>query len=97
MANTSNTDRALRVLGNLSREFSDDKYGGVVKSEHNSQSLLTELIVGIELMNEPRINEVFTMTQLKAFYTASIKTVRDSSGGKLSATIHGMSPPTQAN
>jgi glucan 1,3-beta-glucosidase len=32
MANTTNTDRALRVLGNLSREFSDDKYGGVVKS-----------------------------------------------------------------
>lgn len=29
------------------------------------------------------------MDQLKAFYTAGIKTVRDSSGGKLSATIHG--------
>ncbi|KAI9635807.1 glycoside hydrolase superfamily [Dioszegia hungarica] len=75
-ANSSNTDRGLQVLGNLSREFSGDQYGGVVKS--------------IELMNEPRIggSSSFSMDQLKAFYTAGIKTVRDSSGGKLSATIH---------
>lgn len=33
-ANSSNTDRALRVLANLSSEFSNDRYGGVVKSEY---------------------------------------------------------------
>lgn len=33
-ANSSNTDRGLQVLGNLSREFSGDQYGGVVKSAY---------------------------------------------------------------
>lgn len=33
-ANSSNTDRAVNVLRNLSSEFSRDVYGGVVKSEY---------------------------------------------------------------
>lgn len=32
-ANTSNTDRSLNVLRNLTKEFSQDQYGGVVTSE----------------------------------------------------------------
>jgi len=39
LANTSNTDRSLKVLQNLTTEFSQDVYGGVVTN--------------IELLNEP--------------------------------------------
>lgn len=31
--NSSNSDRGLRVLGNLTKEFGGGRYGGVVKSQ----------------------------------------------------------------
>ncbi|GAB7328834.1 hypothetical protein MBLNU13_g00718t1 [Cladosporium sp. NU13] len=54
-SNTSNSDRSLDVLRNLTKEFSQSIYGGAVTS--------------IELLNEPRLdNEDFTMSRLKEFY-----------------------------
>lgn len=40
-------------------------------------------------MNEPRLVDDFDMNKLKAFYAAGIRAVRESSGGKMTAMIHG--------
>lgn len=54
--NTSNIDRTLNVLKNLTTEFSRDVYGGTV--------------VSIELLNEPGLfTNDFIMAQLQQFYT----------------------------
>jgi glucan 1,3-beta-glucosidase len=43
----------------------------------------------IELMNEPRISDAnFTMSELKAYYSAASQIVRESSGGSLRVLIH---------
>lgn len=52
-------------------------------------SLTTECCSAIELMNEPRIsNANFTMSELKAYYSAASQIVRESSTGSLRVLIH---------
>lgn len=73
-SNSSNEDRSMRVLQNLTIEFSNAIYGGVV--------------VGVELLNEPRISSsVFTMSYLKSFYTRGFATVRVASP-VMNVTMH---------
>jgi glucan 1,3-beta-glucosidase len=61
-SNSSNGDRSLNVLKNLTEEFSQDAYGDTVTS--------------IELLNEPGLfTGLFTMSQLQDFYTQGISTV----------------------
>ncbi|KAK8853029.1 hypothetical protein IAR55_003730 [Kwoniella newhampshirensis] len=72
--NTSNGDRSLNVLRNLTEEFSRDIYGGVV--------------TGIELLNEPRLSSMgFTMGQLTSFYTAGSSVIRAASN-TVNVTFH---------
>lgn len=74
-ANSSNADRSLNVLQNLTEEFSRDVYGGVV--------------TGIELLNEPRLSDSnFPMSQLKNFYTDGHDTVRSANDNGINTTIH---------
>jgi len=78
-SNTSNVDRSLYVLRNLTKEFSTDAYGGAV--------------TGIELLNEPRLGtnatNDFSMTQLKSFYSDGAQAVRRAdSGNGINVTIH---------
>ncbi|WWD19440.1 hypothetical protein CI109_103900 [Kwoniella shandongensis] len=73
--NTSNSDRSINVLKNLTEEFSKDIYGGVVR--------------GIELLNEPRLSSGgFTMDQLKSFYSAGSSVIRAASN-TINVTFHG--------
>ncbi|WVQ97868.1 hypothetical protein IAU59_004984 [Kwoniella sp. CBS 9459] len=72
-SNTSNADRALNVLKNLTEEFTKSEYGGVV--------------TGIELLNEPRLSDTFTMAELKQFYTAGAETIWNVSS-TMNVTIH---------
>lgn len=75
-SNSSNADRSLRVLRNLTEEFSQDIYGGTVTS--------------IELLNEPRLeDDDFPMSQLKDFYTDGSDVVSRVSSGVIGVTIHG--------
>lgn len=62
-SNSSNIDRSLNVLKNLTEEFSQqDVYGNTVTS--------------IELLNEPDVfTSAFTMNELQTFYTEGISTV----------------------
>ncbi|KAM0698195.1 hypothetical protein Q7P36_001660 [Cladosporium allicinum] len=61
-SNSSNSDRSLDILRNLTEEFSQDIYGGAVKA--------------IELLNEPRLDDdSFPMSQLKDFYSDGVKVV----------------------
>ncbi|WWC87111.1 uncharacterized protein L201_001997 [Kwoniella dendrophila CBS 6074] len=61
--NTSNLDRTINVLKNLTSEFSQtDIYGD-------------QTVIGIELLNEPRLSNTFTMTQLKDFYTQASEAI----------------------
>ena len=72
--NGTNADRSLRVLRNLTEEFSRDEYGGVV--------------TGIELMNEPRLSDGnFPMSQLKNFYADGYEAVREVDDS-MNVTIH---------
>ncbi|KAJ9109942.1 hypothetical protein QFC20_003142 [Naganishia adeliensis] len=74
-ANQTNFDRAVAAIRNLTEEFSKDIYNGTVTT--------------IELMNEPRISDAnFTMSELKAFYSAASRTVRQYSEGSLRVLIH---------
>ncbi|GHJ89429.1 hypothetical protein NliqN6_5831 [Naganishia liquefaciens] len=74
-ANQTNFDRTLSAIRNLTEEFSRDIYNGTVTT--------------IELMNEPRISDAnFTMSELKAYYSAASRVVRDSSQGALRVLIH---------
>ncbi|WRT64964.1 uncharacterized protein IL334_001905 [Kwoniella shivajii] len=71
--NTSNVDRTLNVLKNLTQEFSQDIYGGTV--------------IGIELLNEPRLSSTFTMSGLKDFYTSASEIIRGVSD-TINITMH---------
>ncbi|KAK4684779.1 glucan 1,3-beta-glucosidase, partial [Tremellales sp. Uapishka_1] len=73
-ANSTNWDRTLNVVKNLTEEFSNEIYGGVVK--------------GIELLNEPRVaSGDFNMTYLKSFYTAGTSTLQSASTA-INVTVH---------
>lgn len=78
-SNSSNADRSLQVLRNLTEEFSQDIYGRAVTS--------------IELLNEPRLDDDdFPMSQLKDFYADGADVVNRASSGGIGVTIHGRSP-----
>ncbi|KAK6903939.1 hypothetical protein I203_107450 [Kwoniella mangroviensis CBS 8507] len=59
--NTSNTERSISVLKNLTEEFAKDIYGSTV--------------IGIELLNEPRLSNNFSMSQLKEFYSDAAEVI----------------------
>lgn len=76
--NTSNTDRSLDVLRNLTEEFSQSIYGGAVTS--------------IELLNEPRLDdEDFSMATLKDFYADGAEVVSGAQPDNINVAIHGTS------
>lgn len=78
-SNSSNADRSLDVLRNLTEEFSQDMYGRAVTS--------------IELLNEPRLHDDdFPMSQLKDFYTEGAEVISRASSNRINITIHGKSP-----
>lgn len=82
-SNSTNAERSLRVLKNLTKEFSQDSYGGAVTS--------------IELLNEPRLDdEDFPMSQLKDFYADGAETISRTSEGRINITIHGKPFPMKA-
>ncbi|WVR04483.1 hypothetical protein IAU60_001486 [Kwoniella sp. DSM 27419] len=72
-SNTSNVDRTVAVLRNFTGEFSQAQYGGVV--------------TGIELLNEPRLSDDFTMSDLKAFYANASEAIRSVSSN-INVTFH---------
>ena len=79
-SNSSNLDRSLDVLRNLTEEFSQDIYGGAVTA--------------IELLNEPRLDdENFLMSQLKDFYNEGVEAVSSAStsSNPIDIVIHGKS------
>ena len=79
-SNSSNSDRSLDVLRNLTEEFSQDIYGGAVTA--------------IELLNEPRLDdENFPMSQLKDFYNEGVEAVSSAStsSNPIDIVIHGKS------
>jgi aryl-phospho-beta-D-glucosidase BglC (GH1 family) len=79
-SNSSNSDRSLDVLRNLTEEFSRDVYGGAVTA--------------IELLNEPRLDDDnFPMSQLKDFYNDGVEVVSGASVGSnpIDIVIHGKS------
>ncbi|KAI7230758.1 hypothetical protein KC330_g6764 [Hortaea werneckii] len=79
-SNETNADRSIRVLRNLTEEFSRDVYGNTV--------------MGIELLNEPRLSsngtdDDFPMDQLKSFYADASRTVRRANPDEsMNVTIH---------
>lgn len=76
-SNTSNEDRSLNVLRNLTEEFSQSIYGGAVTA--------------IELLNEPRLDDDdFTMSSLKDFYADGAEVVSSAGSDSISVAIHGM-------
>lgn len=79
--NRTNLVRTLNVLQNLSEEFRKEEYGGVVTGEYNIRS---DLNIGIELLNEPRLNNNFTMDYLKSFYEQGAAVVQGQN-----VTVHG--------
>lgn len=79
-SNSSNSDRSLDVLRNLTEEFSQDVYGGAVTA--------------IELLNEPRLDDdSFPMKQLKEFYDKGVEVVSSASANSnpIDIVIHGKS------
>jgi glucan 1,3-beta-glucosidase len=87
-SNSSNSDRSLDVLRNLTDEFSQAIYGGAVTA--------------IELLNEPRLDDDdFPMSQLKDFYDDGVEVVSSASVGPnpIDIVIHGQSsiPKKQPN
>ena len=80
-SNTSNVDRSLNVLRNLTEEFSRSVYGGAVTA--------------IELLNEPRLDdEDFTMSRLKDFYADGAEVVTRAEANSIDVAIHGKSSPS---
>ncbi|KAI6815896.1 P-loop containing nucleoside triphosphate hydrolase protein [Hortaea werneckii] len=79
-SNETNADRSIRVLRNLTEEFSRDVYGSTV--------------MGIELLNEPRLSsngtdDDFPMDQLKLFYADASRAVRRANSDEsMNVTIH---------
>jgi glucan 1,3-beta-glucosidase len=87
-SNTSNIDRSLNVLRNLTTEFSQHIYGGIVTGEWHTYTIFASLtLAGIELMNEPRLSSDFSMTQLKSFYSSGSAVVLNASTS-WNTTIH---------
>jgi len=75
-SNTSNVDRSLNVLRNLTEEFSQSVYGGAVTA--------------IELLNEPRLdNDDFTMSRLKDFYADGAEVISSAESSSIDVAIHG--------
>lgn len=73
--NDTNADRSLDVLRNLTKEFSRDVYG--------------DTVMGVELLNEPRLSATFSMTELKEFYSEGANAVLNATARPtLNATIH---------
>ncbi|WVQ69045.1 uncharacterized protein L199_007257 [Kwoniella botswanensis] len=64
--NTSNIERSINVLKNLTEEFTKEIYGSTV--------------IGIELLNEPRLSNNFSMSQLKDFYSDAAQAISDVKG-----------------
>jgi glucan 1,3-beta-glucosidase len=75
--NTTNLDRSLNVIRNLTAEF--------------SQSIYNDTVVGIELLNEPRLNlGNFTMVDLQSWYSEGASTIQNATADTaLNVTIHG--------
>lgn len=97
-SNRTNTDRALNVLKNLTLEFTQPHYGGIVtgscKPTLASRYVVFTLDdVGIQLMNEPRLSDDgFTMDELKSFYTEGAQTIRSASATSgVQVVMHGVS------
>jgi glucan 1,3-beta-glucosidase len=77
-SNTSNIDRSLSVLRNLTEEFSQSVYGGAVTA--------------IELLNEPRLDDDdFTMSRLKDFYADGAEVISSVEATSINIAIHGKS------
>nr|XP_019008690.1 uncharacterized protein I206_06372 [Kwoniella pini CBS 10737]OCF47471.1 hypothetical protein I206_06372 [Kwoniella pini CBS 10737] len=72
-SNTSNIDRTLNVLKNFTEEFTQDIYG--------------DTVIGIELLNEPRLSDTFTMANLKDFYSEASEVIRGVNGN-INITMH---------
>jgi len=95
--NTTNLDRSLGVLRNLTEEFSQAMYNDTVVGEPvlacgpSFGGMLIVLGVGIELLNEPRLNSGnFTMVDLQAFYSNGASTVHNATTSNApNVTIHG--------
>jgi glucan 1,3-beta-glucosidase len=101
-SNSSNIDRSLNVLHNLTQEFSKDIYGGVVVCEFISLRMVlfkTEGRVAIELLNEPRISDaMFPMDNLREFYGNATQLVQGNSSSSVNVTYHGdFFPPYQGH
>lgn len=84
-ANSTNIDRSVNVLRNLTDEFSRPEYGGVVTG---TLTHCLELRSGIQLLNEPRLSDTFDMTFLKNFYTRGADVVQAGSN-EMNVTAHG--------
>lgn len=94
--NQTNSMRTLNVLRNLTAEFTQSLYGGVVTGEWASVVLRVHLSdawpmrLGIELMNEPRVSDDgFTMEYLKSFYTNATEVVQTAAQGRIQIVVHG--------
>ncbi|KAK3075754.1 hypothetical protein LTR53_000692 [Teratosphaeriaceae sp. CCFEE 6253] len=75
-SNGTNLDRSLNVIRNLTAEF--------------SQSMYNDTVVGIELLNEPRLNSGnFTMVDLQDWYSDGANTLANATADTvLNVTIH---------
>nr|XP_019047390.1 hypothetical protein I302_04003 [Kwoniella bestiolae CBS 10118]OCF26320.1 hypothetical protein I302_04003 [Kwoniella bestiolae CBS 10118] len=60
-SNSSNLDRSINVLRNMTEEFTKEIYGNTV--------------IGVELLNEPRLTNGFSMAQLKDFYSDAAEVI----------------------
>ncbi|KAK4500358.1 hypothetical protein PRZ48_008547 [Zasmidium cellare] len=77
-SNSSTVERSLKVLSNLTKEFSQDVYGGAVKS--------------IELANEPRTGSSLPFHDLLEYYQRGSDAVRaENPNVSINITIHGQS------
>jgi len=99
-SNTTNLDRSLGVLRNLTAEFSRSVYNDTVIGKLLLTcgtlfgGMLTVFVEGIELLNEPRLNSGnFTMVDLQAFYSDGASTVQNASTANApNVTLHGTEP-----
>jgi len=85
--NTTNEDRTLSVLKNLTAEFSQSYYHGVVTSKcllrmRGSKRLM---FVDIEIVNEP----IFAYQPLITLYEAGAEVIGVANSSGINTTIHG--------
>lgn len=96
--NSTNEDRTIAVIRNLTAEFTQDIYGGTVKSELKLKitcETLAHSCSGIQLLNEPRLTDpTFTMDYLKQYYAEGIETALSVNRSQVNVTIHGELPRT---